>query len=257
MECTLRGLTLLHALTSLCSRGADERSAALKVLQPSMFKVIAPLIAASALSLGAIGCTTTSIAPSDPHLNGQWQLDKSASDDADAKIEAAVDQAESKLRKRLANAGFSQYDQPNGPHRGRGGAGDSGSAAGLNGEEFSQTGYIGPDFNALRRNLQRVLQAPTRLTIDVKPDDVRIAGDGNPSRDYPPDDDFTRIDEYGTAHIDTSWSQATFRLRARYASRAILVETYAADTRADTLVVMRHLSDPVAGKITVRALYRR
>jgi hypothetical protein len=221
-----------------------------------MLKVIAPLIAACAMSLGIAACTTTSSAPSDPHLNGQWQLDKSASDDADAKIEAAVDQAESKLRKRLANAGFTQYDQPQGAHRGRGSGNDSG-AAGLNGEEFSQTGFIGPDFNALRRNLQRVLQAPSALTIDVKPDDVRIAGDGNPPRDYPPDDDFTRIDEYGTAHIDTSWSQATFRLRARYAGHATLVETYSADMRAGTLVVMRYLVDPVAGKITVRALYRR
>jgi hypothetical protein len=220
-----------------------------------MFKVIAPLTVACALSLGTGSCTTTSSAPSDPHLTGQWRLDKSASDDADAKIEAAIDMAESKLRRRLANAGFSQYDQPNSAHRAHGGGNDSNAGAGLNGDEYSQTGYIGPDFNALRRNLQRVLDSPTTLDIDVKPDDVRIAGDGNPARDYPPDDDFTRIDEYGAARISTRWSGITFNLRARYDSHATLTESYSANQRAGTLTVLRHLSDPVAGKLTVRAVY--
>jgi hypothetical protein len=222
-----------------------------------MFKVIAPLTVACALSLGAASCTTTT-APLDPHLTGQWQLDKSASDDANVKIEAAIDLAESKLRKRLSNAGYSQYDQPqpNGAHRSHGPGNDPSAGAGLNGEEFSQTGYIGPDFNALRRNLQRVLGSPATLRIDVKPDDVRIAGDGNPPRDYPPDDNFTRIDEYGTARIDTKWSGVTFDLRSRYDNKATLTERYSADERAGTLTVMRHLVDPVAGKLTVRAVYR-
>ena len=123
-----------------------------------MLKVIAPLTVAFALSLGAISCTTTSTVPSDPHLAGRWQLDRSSSDDADAKISAAVDAAESKLRKRLSNAGFSEYDQPTSPHHGRGGSGVDPPSGGpeLNGDEFSRTGYIGPDFNELRRNLRRV-----------------------------------------------------------------------------------------------------
>ncbi|HWW21305.1 MAG TPA: hypothetical protein VNZ06_10905 [Steroidobacteraceae bacterium] len=202
---------------------------------------------------------TSSIAPSDPHLTGQWRLDKSASDDADAKISVAVDAAESKLRRRLANAGYSQYEQPAGGRRhggNAGGGGASSNGAGLNGEEFSQTGYIGPDFNALRRNLQRVLASPTTLRIDVKPDDVRIAGDDNPPRDYPPDDEFTRIDEYGTARIDTSWSGTTFNLKLRYESHATVRESYSTDMHTDTLTITRTLSDPVAGKISVRSLYR-
>jgi hypothetical protein len=225
-----------------------------------MFKVIAPLTVVFALILGPVSCTTTSSAPSDPHLNGQWQLDKSASEDADAKITAAIDIAEVKLRKRLSNAGFSQYDQPNGGrHRGgnAGPGGDSGNGAGLNGEEFSQTGYIGPDFNGLRRNLHRVLGSPALLTIEVKPEDVRIAGDGNPPRDYPPDDAFTRIDEYGTARIDTSWSGMTFRLKMRYENHATVTESYSANPQAGTLTLIRNLSDPVVGKLTVRAVYRR
>lgn len=225
-----------------------------------MFKVTAPLTVAFALSLGTASCTTTSIAPSDPHLTGQWRLDKSASEDADARISAAIDAAESRLRKRLSNAGYSQYDQQPGGGRRRdhsGGNGDTGNGTGLNGEEFSQTGYIGPDFNGLRRNLHRVLGSPDLLTIEVKPEDVRIAGDGSPPRDYPPDDDFIRIDEYGTAHINTGWSGTTFRLKMRYESHATVTESYSADPRANTLTVVRYLSDPVAGKITVRAVYRQ
>jgi hypothetical protein len=228
-----------------------------------MFKVFAPLTVAFALTLGTASCTTTSTAPSDPHLSGLWRLDPSASDDPDVKISAAIDAAEYKLRKRLSNAGFSQYDQPNGGrHHGNGGGGaggagaDSGNAAGLNGEEYSQTGYIGPDFNALRQNLSRVLGSPTTLVIDVKPDDVRIAGDGNPPRDYPPDDTFTRIDEYGTARIDTGWSRTTFNLRLRYESHATVRESYSADPHAGTLTVVRNLSDPVAGKLSVLSVYR-
>jgi hypothetical protein len=225
-----------------------------------MFKVIVSLTAVSALSLGAAACTTSSIAPSDPHLSGKWQLDPAASDNADDKIADAIDAAEVKLRKRLSNAGYSQYDQPVGGGRhahGAAGAGDSSNGAGLNGEEFSQTGYMGPDFNALRINLHRVLEPPKTLMIDIKADDVRIAGDDNPARDYPPDDDFTRIDEYGTARIDTGWSGQTFNLRARYDSKATVKESYTADAHAGTLTVIRMLSDPVAGKLSVRAVYRR
>src|SRR5579864_762913 len=188
-----------------------------------MFKVIAPLlrwrapllIMAFALALDA-GCASTSNAPENPHLSGQWQLDKAASDDPDAKISQAIDAADERLRKRLSDAGFTQYDQSSGGgsggHHSRRGSTSSGGPE-LNGDEFTQTGFIGPDFAALRRNLRQVLGSPQSLAIDVKPDDVRLAGDNAPARDYPPDDEFTRIDEYGTARIDTSWSGMTFNLR--------------------------------------------
>jgi hypothetical protein len=234
-----------------------------------MFKLIAlpcrwfarPFVVACALGLGT-GCTTTSTAPGNPHLSGHWQLDSASSDDADAKISQAIEQAESKLRKRLADAGFSQYEQNNGSgggHRGGRGSAGNGNAGGaeLNGEEFSQTGYIGPDFVGLRRNLHQVLGSPQSLVIDVKPDNVRLAGDNTPPRDYPPDDEFTRIDEYGIARIDTNWTGPTFNLRARYSSKATVTERYTADDRIRTLTVMRHLIDPVVGKLAVRAVYRR
>jgi hypothetical protein len=234
----------------------------------SMPKVFAPLAAAALLSLTS-ACTTTDVPPADPHLGGQWQLDPAASDDADAKIAAAIADAESKLRKRLVSAGFSQYGNAGG-HSGRGGHGgtagtgtdagggdNSGPSVELNGDEFSATGYIGPDFGGLQRELQLALEAPRQLTIEIQPDTARIASDRSPARDYPYGDTFTRIDEYGTARMDSDWSGQTLVIRSRYSSHAVLIEQYLADARSGTLTLTRNLTDPVAGKLSVRSVYRK
>jgi hypothetical protein len=233
----------------------------LKVIAPFLRRLAPSLAGAFVLSIVS-GCTTTSAPPANVHLSGQWHLDQAASDDPDAKVAAAVNQAESKLRKRLASAGYGEYgtDAPapgSGGRRSRGsnGSGSSGGAA-LNGDEFSQTGFIAPDFADLHRRLRQVLDAPQLLTIDVQPDFVRLTGDDVPAREYPADDEFTRIDEYGTARIDTKWSGTTFELRARY-SHASVTELYAADVQGSTLTVTRKLSDPDAGKISVHSVYRK
>jgi hypothetical protein len=222
-----------------------------------------------AYSLGAallcgmlVSCTTTDMASGDSHLDGQWQLDAAASDDPDSKITAAIATAESKLRQRLASAGFSQYGPPGRPGRandagGPGPATADGSSTELNGDEYSQTGFIGPDFGGLRRQLQQLLFSPRSLNITVAPDAVRIASDSAPVRDYPPGDQFTRMDEYGTARVDTRWTGTTLQLRARYSSHASLLEYYTADTCTQTLTVTHAVDDPVAGKLTVRSIYRR
>jgi hypothetical protein len=226
-----------------------------------MPKRIALAAACTILCLSA-ACTTTTTAPAQPHVGGEWHLDPAASEAPDSKIAPALAEAESKLRKRLVNAGFDQYDgggSTNG-HRRRGGTsgGDTtNSGAQLNGDEFSATGYIGPDFAGLRARLRQVLSPPRVLSIEVQPDSVRLTGDNIPSRDYSPGDDFTRIDEYGTARIGTWWDGDAFVLRAKYDSHATVLERYAADERAGTLTVTRKVVDPIAGKIAVRAIYRR
>jgi hypothetical protein len=236
-----------------------------------MPKVIAPFCLQLALSLAAVfvlmtatACATTSNAPAEAQLTGPWQLDTAASDVPDAKIAAAVALAESKLRKRLASAGYGQY-APDSSGGGNGGGGGSGGHRGrgnsggaeLNGDEFTATGYIAPDFIELRRHLNEVLSTPRVLTIDAQPDFVRLAGDNMPPRDYPPGDTFTRIDEYGTARIDTKWSGNAFVLRARYSTHATVTATYDTDGHGRTLTVTRNVTDPVAGKISVRSIYRK
>ena len=219
-----------------------------------MSKVTA-LTAACVLGLVS-ACASTTTAPARPRIAGQWQLDQAASDEADAKIEPAIAQAESKLRKRLVDAGFSQYDAGS-PGGRRHGAQASSSGASLNGDEYSQTGYIGPDFAGLRLQLRQILTAPRVLKIDVQPDFVRLSADSGPWRDYPPGDEFTRIDEYGTARIEAAWSGDAFVLHAKYASHATVIEHYSADERTGSLIVERHVTDPIAGKISVRSIYRK
>lgn len=223
-------------------------------------------LAASALT----ACVSTGNPPDNPHLDGQWQLDAPASDSADAKIAAAISGAEGKVRQRLANAGFSQYGPQDGDTRARGRHGRGGGTAGggdapdtsapagaeLNGDEYTATGYIGPDFAGLRHQLRLVLTAPKQLQINVLPDSVRIASDSYPKRDYPLDDRFTRMDEYGTARIASRWRGATFELSARYSNHATLIERYTGDARTHTLALNYELNDPVAGKLSVHSLYR-
>lgn len=219
-----------------------------------MSKVTA-LTAACVLGL-ASACASTTTAPAQPHIAGQWQLDPAASEEPDAKIEPAIATAESKLRKRLVDAGFSQYDAGGSGSKRHGGEASSSGAA-LNGDEYSQTGYIGPDFAGLRLELRQILSAPRLLTIAVQPDFVRLSADGTPSRDYPPGDEFTRIDEYGTARIEAEWSGDAFVLHAKYASHATVTERYSTDVRTGALIVERNVADPIAGKISVRSVYRK
>jgi hypothetical protein len=214
-------------------------------------------------------CISTDTAPENPHLDGQWHLDAPASDNPDAKISVALAGAESKLRQRLANAGYSEYAPPGGETQGRrrhgrgGGAGgsppDDSSSGGaeLNGDEYTATGFIGPDFAGLRQELRLVLNAPKQLTIAVSSDSVRIGSDSAPVREYPVGDTFTRIDEYGSARIDSRWKASTFELRARYSNHATLIERYSGDAQAHTLSVTLDLSDPVVGKLSVHCVYRQ
>jgi hypothetical protein len=209
-------------------------------------------------------CVSTDSPPASPHLDGQWRLDATASDDPDARITAAISGAEGKLRQRLANAGFDQYGPRDGGGRGRRSGGsapggsppDSASGGELNGDEYTATGFIGPDFAGLRQQLRLVLTTPAQLTIKVLPDTLSMASDSYPVRDYPFGDQFTRMDEYGTARIDSRWKGDTFELRARYSNHATLIEHYTGNAGTHTLSVTYNLNDPVAGKLSVHSLYR-
>jgi hypothetical protein len=235
------------------------------VTAASIARSVRVVLRLQGVALGAAvltACASTAPPSDNPHLDGKWQLDVAASDSTDAKISAAISGAEGKLRQRLANAGFSQYGNADGDtdtrgRRGRGGGSAGGnSAPELNGDEYTATGYIGPDFAGLRHQLRLVLTAPKQLTLEVLPESVRIASDSYPERDYSFDDQFTRMDEYGTARIDSRWRGATFELRARYSNHATLIERYTGDARTHTLAVSFDLTDPVAGKLSVHSLYR-
>jgi hypothetical protein len=226
------------------------------------------LMATLTLSLGA-ACTTVSVtAPAHPLITGQWQLDKAASDLVDTKVNVAVADWEAKLRKHAGDAVVDNGATGSGyGHRGgRGGGGgsqgggtadSSGQSADYSYEEFDAFRPLGPDFTEGRRRLTLVLTPPGALHNDLGGDYVRIGRDRLPPRDYHPDEEFSRLDEYGAAKIDSGWSTNAFEVQARYSSRAMLVEHYEVDARTDTLTLSYHLRDPMVGKIDLNSVYHR
>jgi hypothetical protein len=223
------------------------------------------LIAALSLSVAAGCATVTSTAPANPLVSGHWQLDKSASDLVETKVDAAISAWQAKLRKRNGGRDVgtgSPYSGRGGRHGGPGGGDQDGSATGqgdyqYSGEDFDAFRPLGPDFGEVRRRLVQVLTPPDTIKFDTGTDFVRIAPDSVPARDYHTDEEFSRIDEYGTAKIDAGWSGDAFELQARYSSRATLVEHYQVNARTDTLTVTYHLNDPMVGKIDVNSVYHR
>jgi hypothetical protein len=226
------------------------------------------ILAASILGLSMACATVRSTAPANPLLSGHWQLDKSASDLVDTKVSTAIAAWQAKLRKRsgypdAGNAGNAGggYGGHGGHHGGPGGGAQGGSSVDqsgdTSGEEFDMLRPLAPDFAEVRRRLVQVLTPPDRVRFDTGTEFVRITPDRVPPRDYRTDEEFSRIDEYGTARIDAGWSGDVFELRARYSSHATLIEHYAVDARTDTLTVTYHLNDPMVGKIEVSSAYHR
>jgi len=239
-----------------------------------MPQLISPLLAVLIVSL-ASGCATTASAPANPSLSGRWQIDKSASDLVDTKVSIAVENTEAQLRKHAGNSGYGNGGTYGGGYgRGGGGRGPGGGGGGAppdNGqtdsgddtaptslEDFDAFKRLGPDFAEIRRRLLGVLTPPNQLQFDTGSDYVRIRSDNAPPYDYHTDDEFSRIDEYGTAKIDSGWKPGNaFELRARYSSHAVLVQHFEVDARKDTLTVTYHLRDPMVGKIDLSSVYHR
>jgi hypothetical protein len=243
-------------------------------------RLASPLLAALIVSLVS-GCATTSSAPANPSLSGRWQIDKAASDLVDTKVSNAIEATEAQLRKHAGNSGYGNGGTYGGGYgRGGGGRGPGGGGPGGGGgppdngqgdtgdtgddtaptslEDFDAFKRLGPDFAEISRRLLGVLTPPNQLQFESGSDYVRIKSDNAPPFDYHPDDEFSRIDEYGTAKIDSGWTPGNaFELRARYSSHATLVKHFEVDARKDTLTVTYHLRDPMVGKIDLSTVYHR
>ena len=207
-----------------------------------------------------------------PLLTGHWQLDRVASDLVGTKVSIAIATTEEQLRKHAGNSGYGNGGTYSGGYGGRGGgAGGNGGGGGPtdtgpvdNGdgtppslEDFDAFRPLGPDFQQLRHRLLAVLTPPVQLQLDTGSDFMRIRPDNAPPYDYHTDEDFSRIDEYGTAKLVAGWSGQVFVLSAHYSSHATLIVHYAVDAPANTLTVTANLRDPMVGKIDVRSVYHR
>jgi hypothetical protein len=216
------------------------------------------LLTAVLLAGGLSACETTSTVPPDSHLGGDWRLDRAASDDPDATIAKAMNLAESKLRRRLANYGY-------GPDRslpGQGAAPDSAPDApdysfDTPGDRYGGPGLVGPDFRGLRARLQQALIPPSALHLDIQDDVVAIGADKLPPRDYRLGERLSRFDEYGTAIITPNFAHEQFVLKSNYTSHAQRIETYLVDPASGVLTLTQQLTDPTVGRILLHSIYRR
>jgi hypothetical protein len=198
------------------------------------------------LILGAVlGACASTQSPANPTLSGHWRLDTAASDNVGAKIAPALDRARARLRRRRRGKG-----------NGIGGNDNSGDDSATSVDQFGNITGIGPDFTQLRQRLLDALDVPANLVLDVRPDLIVIQSDGLPARDYSPGEKFTRVDDYGTAVLDSHWSGNAFVLVERYTSGARLTERYEID-HDGSLDCTRSLADPTIGKLDIRSVYRR
>jgi hypothetical protein len=213
----------------------------------------------TALIAGAlVSCQTVTTAPADTHLTGSWSLDKSASDDPDAKVATVINTAQAKLHKRLAGYGY-------GPDDARDLSAEAGDTApdapdysyDTPGDRFGGPGRVGPDFRGLRLRLRQALIRPTVMQLEVKGGLVSITSDQLPPRSYELGERISRFDEYGTAVITATWSHQEFDLNSRYTSHASRSETYLVDPVTGALTLTQTINDPTIGRIIVHSIYRR
>jgi len=207
---------------------------------------------ATAVICALTACRSVTIAPSDTRLTGQWSLDKAASDDALAKVAAAINTAQQRLRLRNAD----RYGMGSGNTSGQPPEEGPDESFDTPGDRYGGPGMLGPDFRNLRARLQQALLTPASLQLEVQGDLVRITSDQLPPREYHLGERISRIDEYGTSVIDPRWSHGGFVLRSSYTSHASRTESYEAPATG-LLTVTQQISDPTVGKIAVRSVYRR
>lgn len=214
-------------------------------------------LAALALSvLLYAGCASVQLAPADARIQGDWVLDRTASDNTAARIDAivAVEVAKQRARRRPP-ADASPADSA-------GTAGTGQTPGDENDDDDFDLDAVrrGPprtDINALRARLQQTFITPAVLHIEVNAGAVRLTPRGLPGREYRPGEQTSRIDEFGAAHLDSNWSNDGFVLTERYRIGMTRIERYAVDLQTGNLVITRSLSDPVAGKVQLRSIYHR
>jgi hypothetical protein len=217
--------------------------------------VVRTALCALLIGGGLAACETVTTAPADTHLNGDWRLDKSASDDPEATIAKVMNAAESKLHQRLVRA-YGQDPSDQASHD------DSAPDApdysfDTPGDRYGGPGRVGPDFRGLRVRLRQALTPPASLNLDVQGDLVTITADQLPPRVYRLGEKISRFDEYGTAVITATWTHAEFVIKSNYSGHAPRNDTYVVDPATGALTFTQQITDPMVGKIAVRSVYRR
>jgi hypothetical protein len=243
-------------------------------------KPVLRLALAAALALAACSTVSTT-APANARIEGDWQLNAALSDDTAARIRQLVASQEQKMRAQRSRQRGGAGDQvgddsgddsggaDSGPESAGGPPTDGGRPGGRPGGRGGrgaqsqgqvQTGQSAMNAYAireLRSQLELALAVPHGLRIERSGEQVSIAADELPPRIYRPGEVFSRIDEIGTAQVESGWKAPAFLLRTRYSNRIARLERYELDARAGRLLVTRSFDEPRIGKLELHSVYER
>lgn len=173
-------------------------------------------------------------------LCGQWVLDPSHSDAAEAALDTAL----------------ATYKEPK-ARRERGMRGDGPVGDVVADMERS----IGPIFDRpqrddLRIELLPLVTPPASLQFDRRNAEILIRAPGRGERRITVGSPHSRVDAAGTAKISASWKAGALLIRERYDRKREYLETYTLQ-RDGTLLVTRVLERPGLKTLRLRALYQR
>ncbi|MGC4029622.1 MAG: hypothetical protein QM696_12185 [Steroidobacteraceae bacterium] len=108
----------------------------------------------------------------------------------------------------------------------------------------------------LRRELQRLLRIPARLSIAVDGRDVLLAEAPEPPRRLSPGEPHARVDSLGTAEIRTVLRNARLTVSESYDSRRSYTQTYSVQRGNGRLIVVHEVRRPGLKPLRLQVTYR-
>jgi hypothetical protein len=195
-------------------------------------------------------CTSLAAQPSAAQVTmaGDWQLDKSASEDFDRKHETLLAQQRERMRPKHGRGGMGG---------GRGGEGEDRSGAISRINELDALAVPPEEADKVRTRLGDELRPPAKLHIGLAGDAVEITGDADPARRFLPGQTVSRIDVSGAASVTSGWDQNAFVVRAKYTNRGARSWRFEIEPSGGALRLSFEAQDPEFGNFKLQTRYRR
>lgn len=206
--------------------------------------------------VGALGLLAgcSSLAPATSRetlarLSGAWVLDPGQSDDAGAKIAAALPRARPDPGREghARDGGGSPPAGAAGPPHGRDVAPPAEGRHGRRQDEQAE----------VRREMESRLTPFSRLDVLADPGHFVVVGGDASSRSFEPGETFVRADEFGASEVESGWQGQVYVIHEKpLDGQGDFTETFEVDA-AGQLVCTRRINIPRGGKATVRSVYLR
>jgi hypothetical protein len=203
-------------------------------------------------ALAAAACATlaTLPPPAGAELAGQWQQDRAASDNFEAKLTPLLENQRHRMLPRHGAGGARRGDSTSGDR-------DSGGDINNPGSEAYALLVPPEDPDKVRSRLGDDLRPPAALLIAINGEALEISRDGEPMRRFLPGQAVSRIDSSGAASVDSGWAQRAFVIRAHYTNRSERSWRYELEDGTHLLRVSFEASAPEFGHFSLQTRYRR